>query len=66
MYRYRFTGGKGGIMTVFVDDKSYEVANNHRTLPEVIELPRKVNIVGLELEQNLRKGIEKVKIKNEI
>ena len=55
MYRYRYTGGKGGIMTVFVDDKSYEVADNHRTLPEVIDLPKKVNIVGLELEEDTKR-----------
>lgn len=55
MYKYKYTGGPGGIMTVFVDDKRYTVANNHRTLPEVIELSKKVNIAGLELVEDLKR-----------
>lgn len=55
MYKYRYTGGKDGIMTFWVDDKSYTVANSHATLPEVIDLPKKVNIVGLELEEDTKR-----------
>ena len=55
MHKYRYTGGPGGIMTVFVDDKPYMVANNHLTLPDVIDLPKKVDIVGLELEEDTKR-----------
>ena len=55
MYKYRYTGGTGGIMTFYVDDKSYTIAKNHRTLPEVIDLPKKVDIVGLELEEDTKR-----------
>ncbi len=55
MYKYRYTGGKDGIMTFFIDNKSYTVAKNHLTLPEVIELPKKVNIGGLELEEDMKR-----------
>ncbi len=55
MYKYKYTGGKDGIMTFFVDGKSYTVANNHATLPQVIDLPKKVEIVGLELEEDMKR-----------
>ena len=56
MYKYRYTGGPTGIMTFYVDNKSYTVAHNHATLPEVIDLPKKVDIVGLELvEQDTKR-----------
>ena len=55
MYKYKYTGGNGGIMTFSVDGKHYTVAGSHRTLPEVIDLPKKVNIVGLELEEDTKR-----------
>ena len=55
MYKYRYTGGPGGIMTFSVDGKYYTVAKNHRTLPEAVDLPKKVNIIGLELEEDTKR-----------
>ena len=55
MYKYKYTGGKGGIMTFYVDDTDYTVANNHRTLPEIIDLPKKVNIGDLELVEDMKR-----------
>jgi len=62
MYEYEYTGGTDGIMTFEVDGKSYTVAKNHPTLPEVIELPKKVNILGLKLieEESKRKSKKKI------
>ncbi len=51
MYEYEYTGGSEGIMTFEIDGKRYTVAKNHPTLPEVIELPKKVNILGLKLKE---------------
>ena len=55
MYKYRYTETKEGIMTFYVDGKEYTVASNHKTLPSEIELPKKVNIVGLELEEDMKR-----------
>ncbi len=55
MYKYKYTGGPTGIMTFWVDKKSYTVANNHATLKDTVELPKKVDIVGLELEEDMKR-----------
>lgn len=55
MYKYRYTETKEGIMTFYLDGKEYTVASNHKTLPNEIELPKKVNIVGLELEEDTKR-----------
>ena len=61
MYEYEYTGGSEGIMTFEIDGKRYTVAKNHPTLPEVIELPKKVNILGLKLKEQETKRKSKKK-----
>ncbi len=53
MYKYKYTGT--GIMTVEIDKKRITVAHNHRTLPDTIELSKKVNMPGLELIEEDKK-----------
>jgi len=46
MYKYKYVGKE--ILAFTVDDQRYEVGV-HKNLPMEIELPKKVNIPGLEL-----------------
>ena len=47
MPRYKYTGS--GVMGFEVDKKRYVVGINDKRIPSEVELPKKVDIPGLEL-----------------
>ncbi len=61
MFKYKYTGT--GIITFTIEDKSYTLGYNHAVLKDTVELPVKVNIIGLELieEEQNRKTKKKLK-----
>lgn len=58
MYKYRYTGS--GVMTFTVDEKSYTVGVHDHRLSQFVELPKKVDVAGLELvdDKKNKKGDE--------
>ena len=61
MYRYRYSGE--GMLVVKIDGVRYKFANNHPTLPNELELPKKVEIKNL--ERTDERAISKSKKKGE-
>ncbi len=58
MPKYKYTGS--GVMSFEVDKKKYVVGKNDYRLKDVVDLPKKVDIPGLELvgEKKKTKGDE--------
>ncbi len=56
MVKYRYTGT--GVMTFYVGEKSYTVGKNDYRLKDVVDLPRKVDVPGMELIERKNKGDE--------
>ena len=54
MYKYKYNDT--GIISFTVEGKTYSVAYNHAVLKDTVELPVKVNINGLDLVEEGRKG----------
>ena len=58
MVKYKYTENTG-VMTFQAFGKSYTVGKHDSRLKDTVELPKKVNIPGLELVEELKKNKNK-------
>ena len=56
MVKYKYTGS--GVMSFEVDKKRYVVGKHDKRLSNVVDLPKKVDIPGMELIEKKMKGDE--------